>query len=293
MHKSPIYVNSSSVKIAMGLFRSEQAALQRRLRKACENRNLEKMRAALDAGAPPKGLGDTCYRGFTNGVRLLLQHHADPNDTDGYTWPPLTRAANDGYLEIAQLLLEAGAKIDAADRSGETALHRAAARGQGALVKLLLEKGADPALTDHRMNTPADAAQKDHPRLADLIRGKVPPTETPAADVPGAPVLAAPVTGWHLTAPDEVSSVAEKPAIGYSVTEIFNFGAGIYTRIARNLSSGGESQSVRFFDEFLDRTPLERARAALVKLGGDAASGAGAKVLDKRPLPPPAPSGGA
>jgi hypothetical protein len=126
------------------------------------------------------------------------------------------------------------------------------------------------------MNTPADLADKEYPRLADMIRGKQPDDFRKASEMPP--------EGWQLTAKDEVSSVVEKAGIGYRLTEIFNFGSGIYTRIARNITTGAESQSLRFFDEFTDHAAIDRAREALVRLGGEAAP---SNKLDKPALTRP------
>ena len=52
-------------------------------------------------------------------------------------------AAQNGYLEIARLLLEDGADKDAAMTNGLTCLHIAAQNGYLEIVRLLLEVGAD------------------------------------------------------------------------------------------------------------------------------------------------------
>ena len=53
-------------------------------------------------------------------------------------------AAREGDVESAQLLLEAGAKINDKLPDGTTALIEAAHSGQGAVARMLLDKGADP-----------------------------------------------------------------------------------------------------------------------------------------------------
>ena len=47
---------------------------------------------------------------------------------------------------VATLLLDAGADVDAANRSGMTALHRAALHGAKAVARVLLRRGARPEL---------------------------------------------------------------------------------------------------------------------------------------------------
>lgn len=55
---------------------------------------------------------------------------------------PLQAAAANGYIEIAEILIENGAGIKAT-RTGKTALHSAAVNGQKELVELLIANGAE------------------------------------------------------------------------------------------------------------------------------------------------------
>ena len=70
------------------------------------------------------------WSGHIELVQLLLDHGADPNipHAEGLS-TPLDYAAIKGNASIAAMLLDHGANIKAADRSGSTALHLAAARG--------------------------------------------------------------------------------------------------------------------------------------------------------------------
>ena len=60
---------------------------------------------------------------------------------------PLHFAAADGDIESVNLLLDRGAKINAATQDGWTALHFACLRGDKGLVQLLLDRGADVGMT--------------------------------------------------------------------------------------------------------------------------------------------------
>lgn len=257
----------------MGIFgKPSQVQLQKRLMKAVENRDLHKMQQAVEMGADiQQGRVDSerayntplysaAYRAFTEGVRWLLEQGADPHvkrPTDGHT--AMMEAASDGSYEIVQLLIEAGADVKVArTEDGLTALHFAARCGKGDIARLLINNGADIDAVDQRMNTPADLADKEYPRVADMIRGKErkPEREELSDD------------GWHLTAPEEIAHVTDKAAIGYRLTEIFNFKVGVYTRIARNIETGAESQTMRLFDEFSQNTLLLEAQEKLQELGG-------------------------
>jgi len=72
--------------------------------------------------------------------RSLLEAHS----SDG--WTPLHLAAFFGHAELAKVLLDEGARIDAVSKNAmkNTPLHAAAAGGKTALVLLLLRRGADP-----------------------------------------------------------------------------------------------------------------------------------------------------
>jgi ankyrin repeat protein len=60
---------------------------------------------------------------------------------------PLHFAAADGDVESVELLLDRGAKINAATEDGWTALHFACLQGDEGLVQLLLDRGADVSMT--------------------------------------------------------------------------------------------------------------------------------------------------
>jgi hypothetical protein len=259
----------------MGLFFTDkQEKLLANLHRACERKDAAKVQEALAAGADPNGLrrGSTPLRraigkGFADGVRLLLEKKADPNVKGEEGWTPLMLAVYENSAEIARMLIDNGADVNTARNDGRTALHLAGQYGRGDIVKLLLASGADANVTDNRMNTPADVARSSYSRIADLIFQKERKKE-PEKPAPAAPAAAN--VGWRLTAKDEVANVTERAGIGYRLTEIFNFGSGIYTRIARNMNTGAESQSLRFFDEFADRAAIDRAQEALTRLGGEA-----------------------
>ncbi|MEZ0225852.1 MAG: ankyrin repeat domain-containing protein [Alphaproteobacteria bacterium] len=276
----------------MGFFKTEKEKLQRRFHRARERGDAEQLRAAIAEGADIEDKGGSYYTALYRAVdsrqkecvAVLLENKADVNAKSSTGHTALIEAARDGSFDIAKMLIEHGADVNAARKDdGETALHMAARHGRGDVIKLLLESGANPKATDHRMNMPADLADKEHPRLADLIRGKQPEDFRKLSEMPP--------EGWQLTAKDEVSNILEREGIGYRLTEIFNFGSGIYTRIARNMSTGAESQSLRFFDEFSDRAAIDRAREALARLGGEAPSDSKDK-LGKPLLAPPRPQGG-
>jgi ankyrin repeat protein len=67
---------------------------------------------------------------------------------------PLHWAAKYGHDAVVELLLEAGARVDAPDRDGMTPLHRAAEKGAERAVKAMLKHGADPTVVGVNGATP-------------------------------------------------------------------------------------------------------------------------------------------
>jgi ankyrin repeat protein len=77
---------------------------------------------------------------------------------------PLHSALAARQKEVAVVLLDAGAEVNAREHQGPTPLHEAAQHGDVELVRLLLERGADPSARLDHGRTAAD--------LADLAAGR-------------------------------------------------------------------------------------------------------------------------
>lgn len=81
-------------------------------------------------------------------VEKLLKSGANPNQADD-RWPPLHYAVQLGNLEIARVLLAAGADVGQVDQRGRTALFDAATSPHTfEMTELLLQAGADPNVVD-------------------------------------------------------------------------------------------------------------------------------------------------
>ena len=134
------------------------------------------MRLLLQHGAPvdqpllPGSVSD--YRqgalllavahGHAAAAQLLLERGArpdgDPDDVDVYGYgktrmctAPLHAAVESGRVDLASMLLDAGADINLRSEGfcHPTALHLAAGRGDPAMVELLLARGADTTIVSH------------------------------------------------------------------------------------------------------------------------------------------------
>jgi hypothetical protein len=108
--------------------------------------NLEKVKALLKEN--PKLVGPRIYIEYDGG--------GHPAYKQGEM--PLHLAAERGYKDIAEVLLDNGAEINAKNLLGRTPLHIAARYGQKAVLELLLVRGADASAKDNDGNTPLDAA---------------------------------------------------------------------------------------------------------------------------------------
>jgi ankyrin repeat protein len=99
---------------------------------------------AASVGAATSDVADAVMAGNKAAARTLLQKKADVNapQVDGAT--ALHWAVHRDDVETTDLLIRAGARVDAANRHGLTPLAMASLYGNAAMVKRLLEAGADP-----------------------------------------------------------------------------------------------------------------------------------------------------
>src|SRR5215468_6447988 len=89
-------------------------------------------------------LSEAAMNGDKNTVRTLLQQKVDVNVAQGDGTTALHWAAYRDDVEMAQLLIKAGADVKAATRVGSmTPLFMAAKNGNAAMIQLLLTAGAD------------------------------------------------------------------------------------------------------------------------------------------------------
>lgn len=111
--------------------------------KAVEDNNLEKARELLDA---------------------------DPvlaNTLDGFKLTPLRWAALWGFVDIARLLIERGAKVNVKEKNGKTSLFWAAREGHQEMTDLLISKGAMRKGSENKYLL--TAAQYGNAALAKLV----------------------------------------------------------------------------------------------------------------------------
>ncbi len=99
----------------------------------------------LASTRPDSPVADAAMRGDADAVRALIREGADVNAAQGDGMTALHWAAEKGDVELAQLLVTAGASLTTTTRHGAyTPLHVAARAGRGAAVQALLDAGANP-----------------------------------------------------------------------------------------------------------------------------------------------------
>lgn len=117
-------------------------------------------------------LGLASFFGHGEAVKLLLSRGARVNDASRNRMrvAPLHSALAGSDSAIADLLLSAGADVNAAQADGYTPLHEAAQNGDQAMVERLVAAGADPQAGLDDGSTPADSARRaGHGPLAEWL----------------------------------------------------------------------------------------------------------------------------
>jgi len=100
--------------------------------------------AVCMAAAPKSDVADAAMRGDKAAVRTLLQQKADVNAPQIDGTSALHWAVQANNLELADILLAAGAKPMAANEAGAMPMLIATQNGNAAMIERLLAAGADP-----------------------------------------------------------------------------------------------------------------------------------------------------
>jgi ankyrin repeat protein len=157
---------------------------------------LDILKALLEAGANPnvddgEGRYPLLAARDPETVRLLLAHRANPEGMGKGTTPLLQAATgqsgNQG-TEIAEVLLQGGANVNATTEQGWTALHFAAAMGNQKLVELLLAHKADVNARNKEGITPLGVVKETpaSPSPGGLKPISPPPAQRAGASAPSA-----------------------------------------------------------------------------------------------------------
>ncbi|XP_021904209.1 ankyrin-1 [Carica papaya] len=107
-----------------------------------------------DAGTP---LIWAAGHGQQDAVKVLLEHHANPNAETEDNITPLLSAVAAGSLACLDLLVKAGGNVNVT-AGGATPLHIAADNGSPEIINCLLKAGADPNVIDEDGQKPIQVA---------------------------------------------------------------------------------------------------------------------------------------
>jgi ankyrin repeat protein len=125
-------------------------------------------------GFQPLGLAS--FFGNMQVAQLLLLAGARVNtpSRNNMQVMPLHSAVAGSHLEIAKALLAQGADPNAVQQDGFTPLQGAAQNGQEEMVRLLLEHGAEPAAVSVNGRTALDfAKESSNPKVVELLMGRM------------------------------------------------------------------------------------------------------------------------
>lgn len=109
---------------------------------------------AMVSAASDTRLADAAMQGDKDAVRSLIEQKADVNGAQGDGSTALHWAAYKDDIAMAQMLLKAGANVNAATRIGPvTPLFMACKNGNAAMIELLLKAGANANSADDHLTT--------------------------------------------------------------------------------------------------------------------------------------------
>lgn len=260
-----------------------------RMREAIENGDTAAAKALLARGVEPDITDDfgrsflwhAVHRDRRDIAEALIAAGARLDETDGNSANLLHVAARRGRVELAARLVALCPQlVRGKDGYGETPLHAAAEAGHDDVAALLIEKKADLyAKNNNGRNALFLAQRENRADTAALLRKAM----TPEADN-AAPVAPGQNAGgdWRRLSEDRIAHVTIDAAIGYRITEIFNFAARERTTLYQNMETRAESNATRRFEDIGDIASVELAAERLMAFGGSAAVSA---ALPKKRLP--------
>jgi ankyrin repeat protein len=126
----------------------------------------------IDAGGGYYGtpLHAALAKGYVDIALLLLQHSANVNALNEEGITPLHKACKRGLSDIVVWLLKHHANVDARDKNGDTPLLMASDAGERGIVEVLLEHGAHLDSRNKIGWTPLmSASQNGHPDIVELL----------------------------------------------------------------------------------------------------------------------------
>ena len=253
-----------ATKIANAIRREDHAGLEELLKKGANPNATEDMRRC------PLELA--VHMGNLSAVKLLIAYDAAP-DMNWHDGTLLHVAADNGRVDIAkELIAKWPTMLHGEDPHFNTPLHAAAARGYAVMVTFLLDQGLNPHAKNRENRTPLFLADKaKHQDVIEILTAYLASIETPQLPMPqkvAAVHKGAAPDEWQQLGEDTVAHIKTEAALGYKITEIFNFTARERTTLFQNLATRSETAVIKNFDEISEKAPLEEALSQLQKRGG-------------------------
>ncbi len=125
----------------------------------------------LLAQGAPLDICTAAMLGRVDDVRALITEHLELSGATGaHNIPLMFFAAISGMEQVAQILYDAGADVNAGE-GGNTPLHGAAMFGLTSMVRWLLDHDANPYAVDYDGKTALERAQaNDHSAVVELLQ---------------------------------------------------------------------------------------------------------------------------
>jgi len=129
---------------------------------ACRFGEYKKVKEALKAGIPPdtkNNWGDTALMETSHAqiANLLIDSGANVNARSEFDWTPLMRASVAGYTNIVKILISSGSDVNQQRKVLKTEAIHYARNTQ--ITKMLIEAGAKVNSKDHMLRTPLHYAR--------------------------------------------------------------------------------------------------------------------------------------
>lgn len=236
---------------------------------AAKNGSQEVVEQLIKAGAElePKGAGRKTaltYAAEQGNIRMVMTILAAAKEREAKLdlIPALDAAADKGHGRVVELLVNAGADVNAADKEGRTPLMRAALSDQVETLSILIKAGADPAKTDrHGMQAYDHAVSRSKEKAKEyLSRYRNDKGRAPAAQQQGA---AMPVGDYDAVMLNDHSLEVRE---GDTLTMTFNFWT--QQMIVRDISQPSPPV-VQNFAQVQRQEAIREAFDKLVALGGN------------------------
>ncbi|XP_061176632.1 uncharacterized protein LOC133185448 isoform X2 [Saccostrea echinata] len=126
-----------------------------KLRLAAAKGEIEVVHELLELGTPPQPdkegrtpLHFAAQNGHLDICQLLIQHGCRPDDQDHVKYTALHRASSQGHTQVIQLLIDQHCNIDIQDENGNAAIHEAAWHGFSRTLDILIKYDCNIVITN-------------------------------------------------------------------------------------------------------------------------------------------------